>query len=82
MMTTMIIMIITIITNKEKVAVLRFSRPSLSWTLTVVKIGGKLTALSRLTRRNFLGYLTIRLPSRMHEFLLDVEQQNIACCEF
>ena len=76
MMTTMIIMIITIITNKEKVAVLRFSRPSLSWTLTVVKIGGKLTALSRLTRRNFLGYLTISLPSRMHEFLLDVEQQK------
>ena len=76
MMTTMIIMIITIITNKEKVAVLRFSRPSLSWTLTVVKIEGKLTALRRLTRRNFLGYLTIRLPSRMHEFLLDVEQQK------
>ena len=76
MMTAMIIMIIPIITNKEKVAVLRFSRPSLSWSLTVVKIGGKLTALSRLARRNFLGYLTIRLPSRMHEFLLDAEQQK------
>ena len=46
-------MIITIM-NKEQAAVLRFSRPSLSWALTVVKIGRKLTALSRLTRRNFL----------------------------
>ena len=68
-------MIITIM-NKEQAAVLRFSRQSLSWALTGVKIGRKLTALSRLTRRNFLGYLTIRLPSRMHEFLLDAVQQK------
>ena len=50
-----------------------FSRLSQSRALTVVKIGGKLTAFSRLTRRNFLGNLTIRLPSRMHEFLLNAE---------
>ena len=64
------------IMNKEQAAVLRFCRQSLSWALTGVKIGRKLTALSRLTRRNFLGYLTIRLPSRMYEFLLDAEQQK------
>ena len=42
-----IITIITII-NKEQAAVLRFSRPSLSWALTVVKIGRKLPSAGSL----------------------------------
>ena len=52
---------------------MRFSRLGLSLALTVVKIGGKLTSFSRLTRRNFLRNLTIKLPSRMHEFLLNAD---------
>ena len=70
---TMTMTMITIITNKEKAAVLCGLVNQVCSGFSQVETGGKLTAFNRLTRRNFLWNLTIRLPSRMHEFLLNVK---------